>query len=159
MICAFFTKQNCFYNQLHGIQLCSWNLGIQDFWMCNIRFGSYRQKRVFLGYSAPCRQIYVVLCVWDICRSLDQPSKLHHPPLHDLACSTIFSWRKIKLKIFTFTIGLLALLVLGSIHVPSAPRAWPPKNLYNYNRVSSTVGPRKRVCLHREGEGRAETTT
>ena len=79
------------------IQLHSGNLGIQGFWMCDIRFGSYRQKRVFLGYSAPCRRIYVVFCVWDIHRSLDQPSKLHRPPLHGLACSTTFSRRKIKI--------------------------------------------------------------
>ena len=85
------------------IQLHSGNLGIQGFWMCDIRCGSYRQKHIGLGYSAPCRWIYVVFCVWDICRSLDQPSKLHHPPLHGLACSTTFSWRKIKV-----------LLVLGN---------------------------------------------
>ena len=28
----------------------------------------------------------------------------------------------------------------ASIHVPSAPRAWPPKNPCNYNRVPSTTG-------------------
>ena len=105
------------------IQLHSGNLGIQGFWMCDIRFGSYRQKRVFLGYSAPCRRIYVVFCVWDIRRSLDQPSKLQRPPLHGLACSTTFSRRKIKIKIVMITIGFLAPLVL-----PSAPRAWPPNN-------------------------------
>ena len=79
------------------IQLHSGNLGIQGFWMCDIRCGSYRQKRVGPGYSAPCRRIYVVFCVWDIRRSLDQPSKLHRPPLHGLTCSTTFSRRKIKI--------------------------------------------------------------
>ena len=94
---------------------------------------SYRQRHVGLGYSAPCKWIYVVFCVWGTCRCLHQPSKLHHPPLHGLACSTTFSRRKIKIKIWTITIGFLAALVLGNayacIHVPSAPRAWPPKNL------------------------------
>ena len=37
-----------------------------------------------------------VACL-DIDRSLDQPSKLHRPPLHGLACSTTFSQRKIKI--------------------------------------------------------------
>ena len=110
----------------------SGNLGIQGFWMCDIRCGSYRQKRVFLGYSTLCRRIYVVFCVWDIRRSLDQPSKLHCPPLHGLACSTTFRRRKIKIKILMITIGFLAPLVLGntyaSIHVPSASWAWPPNN-------------------------------
>ena len=107
------------------------------FWMC-VRCGSYRQKRVGQGYSVLCRRIYVVC--------LDQPSKLHRPPLHELACSTTFSGRKIK--IFTITVGFLAPLILGNasacIRVPSAPRAWPP----NYNRVPSTAGLRKRVFLH-----------
>ena len=65
--------------------------------MCNVRYGSYRQKCVGLGYSAPCRQIYGVFCVWDIRRSLYQPSKLHRPPLYGLPCSTTFSLRKIKI--------------------------------------------------------------
>ena len=106
------------------IQLHSGNLGIQGFWMCDIQCGSYRQKRVGLGYSAPCRQIYVVFCVWDICRSLNQPSKLHHPPLYGLACSTTFSWRKIKIKFLTITIGFLAPLVLYAF-------PWPPNYLLN----------------------------
>ena len=71
---------------------------------------------------------------------------MHRHPWHNLACSTTFSRRKIKTKIFTITIGFLAPLVLGNVYacirVPSAPRAWPPKNLYNYNRVFSTAGPR-----------------
>ena len=71
-----------------------WRFSEQSFRRC----GSYRQKHIGHGYSAPCRWIYVVFCVWDICRSLDQPSKLHHLPLHDLACSTTFSWREIKIK-------------------------------------------------------------
>ena len=108
------------------IQLHSGNLGIQGFWMYDIQFGSYSQKCVGLGYSSPCRRIYVVFCVRDIRRSLDQPSKLHRPPLYGLACSTTLRWRKIK--IFTSTIGFLAPLVLGnayaSIRVPSAP--WAP---------------------------------
>ena len=79
------------------IQLHSGNLGIQCFWMYDIRFESYRQKHVGLGYSAPCRRIYVFFCVLDIRRSLDQPSKLYHPPLHGLACSATFSRRKIKI--------------------------------------------------------------
>ena len=62
------------------IQLHSGNLGIQGFWMCNIRFGSYRPKWIYV----------VFLC-------LDQPSKLHRPPLHGLACSITFSRRKIKI--------------------------------------------------------------
>ena len=115
--------------------------------MYYIRFGSYRQKCVGLGYSAPCRQIHVVCCVRDIRRSLDQPSKLHQPPLPSLTCSTTSSLRKIQIKSFTITIGFLVPLVLGNAYacmcVPSAPRAWPPKNLYNYNRVPSTAGPRK----------------
>ena len=43
------------------------------------------------------RWIYVVFYVGDICRSLDQPFKLHHPLLHGLACSITFSQRKIKI--------------------------------------------------------------
>ena len=113
--------------------------------MCDIRCWSYRQKHFGLGYSAPCRRIYVVFCVWGTCRCLDQRSKLHRPPLHGLACSTTFSRRK---KNLTITIGLLAPLVLGNmsacIQVPSAPQAWPP----NYKRVPSTAGTRKHVCLH-----------
>ena len=107
------------------IQLHSGNLTIQGFWMCDLRCGSYRQKRVFLGYSALCRRIYVVLCVWDIRRSLDQPSRLHRAPLHGLACSTTFSRRKIKIKIFTITIGFLAPLVLGNAYACRI-RSWPP---------------------------------
>ena len=80
------------------IQLHSGNLRIKGFWMCEIRCGNYRQKRTGLGYSAPCRQIYVVYCVWGTCRCLDQPSKLHHPPLHGLACSTTFTGGKKKKK-------------------------------------------------------------
>ena len=61
------------------------------------------------------------------------------------------------IQILTITIGFLAPLVLGNayacIHVPSAPRAWPPKNLYNYNRVSSTAGPWKHVSLHTHSLG------
>ena len=79
------------------IQLHSGNLRTQGFWMCSIVFGSYMQKCVFLGCSTPCKRRYVYFCVWDIRRSLDQPSKLHCPPLHGLACSTTFSWRKIKI--------------------------------------------------------------
>ena len=107
------------------IQLHSGNLGIQGFWMCDIWCGSYKQKRIGLGYSAPCRRIYVFFCVWDFCRSLHQPSKLHCPPLHGLVCSTTFSRRKIKTKILTITIGLLALLVLGAfsnIHLSAFQR-------------------------------------
>ena len=98
---------------LKVIRLHSGNLRIQAYWMCDLRFGSYRQKCVFLGYSTPCWRIYVVFCAWDIRRSLDQPSKLHGPPLHGLACSTTFSRRKIKIKILTITLGFLAPLVLG----------------------------------------------
>ena len=98
--------------------------------MCNIRCGSYKQKRFGLGYSALYWRIYAVFCLLDIQRNLDQPSKLHHPPLHVLACSTTFSWRKIKKRIFTITIGFLAPLVLENayacIQVLSAARAWPP---------------------------------
>ena len=82
------------------IQLHSGNLGIQGFWMCNIRCGSYRQKRVGLCNSAPCRRIYVFFCVWDICRSLNQPSKVHRPPLHGLACSTTFSQAVVTESVF-----------------------------------------------------------
>ena len=105
------------------IQLHSGNLGIQGFWMCDIRFGSYRQKRVFLGYSAPCRQIYVVFCVWDIRRSLDQHSKLHHPPLHSLACSR----RKIKI-IKNASSDEWALAVRASVRA-SCRRRTPPSGL------------------------------
>ena len=49
----------------HGkvIQLHSGNLRIQGFWMYNIRFGSYRQKSVGLGYSAPAGRYMYVFCV------------------------------------------------------------------------------------------------
>ena len=146
------------------IQLYSGNLGIQGFWMCDIWCGSYRQKCIGQGYSAPCRRTYVVFCVWDIRRSLDQPLTLHRPPLHGLACSTTFSRRKIKIKILTITIGFLAPLVLGNVYacirVPLAPRAWPPnKNLYNYNRVPSTAGPRKHVWKHMHSLGLGPLTS
>ena len=85
------------------------------FWMCDIQCGSYRQKHVGLGYSALCRQIYVVFCVWGTCRCLNQPSKFHCPPWYGIACSTTFSEKNKN------------------------------KNLYNYNRVLSTAGPRKRT--------------
>ena len=58
--------------------------------MCDIRCGSYRPKRVDLGYSAPYWRTYVIFCVWGTCRGLNQPSKLHHPPLHDLVFLCFF---------------------------------------------------------------------
>ena len=94
--------------QMEAWPIVKWFSSIQEiwgyrcFWMCNIRCGSYRQKRVGLGYSAPCRRTYVVFSVWGTCRCLDQPSKLYCPPLHGLACSTTFSKRKIQIKIFTY---------------------------------------------------------
>ena len=89
--------------------------GYKVVWMCYIRCGSYRQKRVGLGYSVPCRQIYV--------------------------CSTTFSGRKIK--IFTITIGFLAPLVLGNASYAYAfPRPLglgPLKNLWRCSARNSDL--------------------
>ena len=111
-----------------------------------------------LGCSNPCQWIYVVFCVWDICRSLDQPSKLHHSPLQGLTCCTTFSWRKIKIEILTITIGFLALLVLGNvpacIRVPSGLAPW----LFSHTSISHallrcylTCPTAKKPNLHRLG--------
>ena len=105
-----------------GVAITKWFSSIHGIWIWIFECATYSvgvigKKCVGLGYSVPCRQIYVVFCAWDICKSLDLSSKLHHSPLHGLACSTTFSWRKIffflkKVKILTITIGFLAPLVL-----------------------------------------------
>ena len=108
----------------HVIQGYSQNLRICGFWMCDIRCGSYRPKSVDLAYSAPYMQTYVIFCVCVPCRGLDQPSKLHLPPMHGLACSTRFTYGRIKIENNN------------------------NKNFNDYNRVPSTAGAVNRVCLH-----------
>ena len=108
----------------HVIQAYAGNPAIWGFWMCDMRCGSYSPKCVDRGYSAPCWQTYLIFCVWRTCRGLDHPSKLHHPRLHGLGCSTTFTIGRIKIENYN------------------------NKNLNKNNTVPSTAGPGNRVCLH-----------
>ena len=133
--------------------ITKWFSSIHGIWIWIFECATYSvgvigKKCIGLGYSVPCRQIYVVFCAWDICKSLDQSSKLHHSPLHSLACSTTFSWRKNKTFLKKSKNPYNYNKVPCTASPTSAPQAWPPKNPYNYNRVPSTTGPRKCVCLH-----------
>ena len=78
------------------------------------RFGSYRQKCVFLGYSAPCRWIYLLLYAWP-------PKNLKD---YNRVPSTAGPRKRVSLH----------------IRVPSAPRAWPPNNNNRFNLYSAFQG-------------------
>ena len=130
----------CCEKTLWAWPIAKWFSSIQGIWEYKVfECATYSLgvigKDMFSEVIAPLQaDICSFFFVWDIHRSLDQPSKLHHPPLHGLACSTTFSWRKMKIKILMITIGFLAPLVLGNAYVcmlaclHTAPRAWPPNN-------------------------------
>ena len=92
--------------------------------MCNIRCGSYRQKCVGLGYSAPAGG-YMQFFVSEF-------------PLFPRSLGLG------HLKLLTITIGFLAPLVIGNanacIRVLSAPRAWPPKYRSIISEVEGATG-------------------
>ena len=139
-----------------GVAIAKWFSSFQGIWGYKVfecatnGVGVIGKKCIGLGYRAPCWRIYAVFCVWDICRSRDQPSKLHRPPLHGLACSTTSSQRKNKItnpynyNRFPSTAGLRKPYVPN---IPSAPLAWPPKKRTSWWPLVVSLPRFGDVCL------------